>query len=90
MDTETRFRLVDQLFSYAGHPILTKRQSVIYRIYSIIAVTLAYACWVGEYIECCRHLDDLELMQDAARIAIPLSVCYGMDLFVRLANLVSI
>jgi hypothetical protein len=67
--------------------MLTKRNSVIYRIYSVLAFTLAYACWLGEYIECFRHLDDLGEMQNAARIAIPLTSCYGMDLFVRLAHL---
>jgi hypothetical protein len=87
MDAETRFRLIDQYFSYSGHPILKKRKSVIYRIYSVIAFLLAYGCWLGEYIECLHHLDDLAEMQNAARIAIPLTACYGMDLFVRLAHL---
>ncbi|PNF25897.1 hypothetical protein B7P43_G10644 [Cryptotermes secundus] len=83
MDKESRFRLFDHFFTYSGHPILKKRKSVIFRIYSWMAFLVAYACWLGEYIESFRHLDDLAEMQDAARIAIPLTACYGMDLYVR-------
>jgi hypothetical protein len=63
---------------------------VIFHIYSVIGPILAYACWIAEYIESFRHLDDLAEMQDAARIAIPLTSCYGMDLYVRWGHLVSI
>jgi hypothetical protein len=88
MDAETRFRFFDHFFTYSGHPILHKRKSMIFRIYSVIAFIIGYACWIAEYIETFRHLGDIAKMQDAARIAIPLSSCYGMDLYVRWGHLV--
>jgi hypothetical protein len=90
MDAETRFRLFEQYFTCVGNPILTKRKSVTFRIYSVITVIVAYGCWLGEYIESFRHLDDLAEMQDPARIAIPLTAFLGVDLYIRWAHLVRI
>jgi hypothetical protein len=83
MDTETRFRLYRTFFNIVGNPIMGDGKSVAYRIYAVFAISVGYGCWIGQVIEMFRRLDNIVEMLECARIAIPLTTSYWIDVFVR-------
>ena len=83
MNTEKRFRLYRTFFKVVGNPIMGDGTSVAYRIYAVIAISIGYGCWIGEVIETFRHMDNTVQMLESARIAMPLTTSYWIDVFVR-------
>jgi len=83
MNTGKRFRLYRTFFKIVGNPIMGDGTSVAYRIYAVFAISIGYGCWIGQVIETFRHLDNTEEMLACARIAMPLTTSYWIDIFVR-------
>jgi hypothetical protein len=83
MNTEKRFHLYRKFFNVVGNPIMGDGTSVTYQIYAFFAISIGYGCWLGEVIETFRHLDNTEQMLECARIAMPLTTSYWIDVFVR-------
>jgi hypothetical protein len=83
MNTETRFRLYRTFFNIVGNPIMGDGKSVAYRMYAVFAMSIGYGCWIGQVIETFRRFENTEEMLECARIAMPLTTSYWIDMFVR-------
>jgi hypothetical protein len=60
-------------------------RSAAYWAYTMFAVTIFYGCWIGEVIATFQHLDSTVELLEAARIAIPVTTCIWIDIFIRLS-----